>query len=366
MEAVLKKTCILIICGGGGKRLWPESRIDTPKQFIKLLSDKTLFQETFKRIEGLVPNEKVFVQIVPGYEDEIRKQAPEIPKENIFVEPMSKNTALAMVYGSLMIKKKIPDAVVINLWSDHRIANARAFRQILALAAQAASGGDWLVTIGIKPTFPHTGLGYVKAVSQIKNNQDLDIYKGEFVEKPDLKRAKKFVASGQYYWNTGYYIWRLDAFVGAIKAVNPVLYRNLIEIDKAMVINDFAAIKKVFERAEDISIDYAVSEKVKNIAVLPANIGWSDVGDWKTVYDTLPKDEDANVVLKKGKTGEFVGIDTKNCLVRLSDRLIAMVGVEDLAVIETKDAILVCKKEKAQDVKKLVEFLKAKNKKEYL
>lgn len=365
MEDDLKETCVLIICGGGGKRLWPESRINAPKQFIKLLGEKTLFQEMVQKVAGLVPTERIFIQTVPGYEDEVQGQASQIPKENIFTEPLSKNTALAMVYGTLMIKRKMPQATIINLWSDQKIDDEEGFRKILTSAVAAAKAGNWLVTVGIKPTFPHTGLGYIEAIEKIESN-NVVFYKGKFIEKPSLEKAQEFLNSGRYFWNTGYYVWRIEAFIETIKTVNPVLYTNFEAIDKAITANDSVAVKKVFEGAEDISIDKAVSEKASNIAVLPAEIGWSDVGDWKTVYDVSSKDENGNAVIGGKNQGEWIAIETKNCLIHFSNRLVATIGLEDLAIIDTPDAILVCKKDKAQDVKKLVELLKTKGKTDYL
>lgn len=365
MEDDLKETCVLIICGGGGKRLWPESRINAPKQFIKLLGEKTLFQEMAARAAILVPPENIFVQTVAGYEDEVQTQAPQILKENIFAEPMSRNTALAMVYGTLMIKRKMPQATIINLWSDQKIADEEGFQKILLSAVMAANSGDWLVTVGIKPTFPHTGLGYIEAVKKIESSDGV-FYRGKFIEKPSLEKAQEFLALGRYFWNTGYYVWQVGVFIETVKKVNPTLHVNLEAIDRAISANDQPAIKKVFEGAEDISIDKAVSEKADNIAVLPAEIGWSDVGDWKTVYDVSPKDENGNVVINTGQRGEFIQLDSKNCLIHLSDQLVAVVGVDDLAIVDTPDALLICKKGKAEDVKKIVELLKTKGKTGYL
>ncbi|TSC54414.1 MAG: nucleotidyltransferase [Microgenomates group bacterium LiPW_31] len=359
---------VIILCGGGGKRLWPRSRIKSPKQFIKLFGKKTIFQDTVARSRTLVPYSKIFVVTNIDYVDEVREQAQSIPRENIIAEPQAKNTALAMGIGALYIHKIDPLAVITNFASDHHVENLRKFERAVKTAAVTANLGDFLVTIGIKPTFPHTGMGYIKSSHLFKKVNNEEIFKVEkFIEKPNVTTAEKFLSEGGYFWNSNLYTWRADSILRAIDKYLPKLSAGLGKIRESLgTKKEEGVIKMVYEEAEDISIDYGISEKANNILLVPADFPWSDIGDWKVAYDVSKKDKDGNVVIfEKGK-GEFVGIETKNCLVHFSDELIATIGVEDLIIVDTKDALLVCRKDKAQGVKKLVNLLKEKGKLEYL
>jgi mannose-1-phosphate guanylyltransferase len=369
MEDLFEKHLyVIILCGGGGKRLWPRSRIKTPKQFIKLFGEKTIFQDTVTRSRTLVPYSKIFVVTNFDYVDEVRKQAPGIPRKNIIAEPQAKNTALAMGIGALFIHKLDPLAVITNFASDHHVQNIRKFDQAVRSAAQAANLGDFLVTIGIKPTFPHTGMGYIKTTHLFKKIDNAEIFKVEkFVEKPDVTTAEKFLSEGGYFWNANLYTWRADSILRAFDKHLPKLAVGLEKIRESLgTPQEKKVIKITYEEAEDISIDYGVSEKASNMLLVPAEFPWSDIGDWKAAYDISKKDNQGNVIIfEKGK-GEFVGMETKNCLVHFSDELITTIGVENLIIVDTKDALLVCRKDRAEEVKKLVNLLKEKGKLKYL
>lgn len=369
MEDLFEKHLyVLILCGGGGTRLWPRSRVKTPKQFIKLFRGKTIFQSTVSRSRILVPYSKIFVVTNFDYVDEVRRQAPSIPRENIIAEPQAKNTAMAMGIGALYIHKIDPLAVITNFASDHHVENLRKFERAVKTAAVTANLGDFLVTIGIKPTFPHTGMGYIKSSHLFKKVDNTAVFKVEkFIEKPDLVTAEKFLSEGGYFWNSNLYTWRADSILRAIDKYLPKLAVGLEKIRESLgTKEEKRVIKMVYEEAEDISIDYGVSEKVSNMLLVPADFPWSDIGDWNVAYDVSKKDNQGNVVIfEKGK-GEFVGMETKNCLIHFSDELIATIGVENLIIVDTKDAVLVCRKDRAQEVKKLVNLLKEKGKLEYL
>jgi len=358
----------VIICGGGGTRLWPRSRNRTPKQFSHLFGRDTLFQKTFNRLRGLVyPKNILPVTVSKAYAKEIKKEAPAIPVRNIVWEPVRRNTAMACGLGAVLVRKRDPQAVVINLWADHLIKKAETFKRIEMVAAQAAFSGNHLVAIGIKPTRPHTGYGYLQAEKLVQKIEGIPIFKlAKFIEKPDLERAQKFVAKGNYYWNTGLYVWSANALLSSLRVHAPAVYRSLARIEKAWgTAREGMVLKKAYEMAPDVSIDCAVSEKAKNFLMIPAQIGWHDVGDWGVIYDLSDKNKEGNAAIKHGK-GEFIGIGAKNNLVQFDDRLVALVGVENLVVIDTADALLVCAREKAQDVKKLVKHLKKTNKTQYL
>jgi len=367
---VLKKHLYaLIICGGGGTRLWPRSRNKTPKQFSKLFGTETLFQKTVKRLRGLVNHQNIFcVTTSQAYAREIKREASSIPKANIVWEPMRRNTAIACGLGTLLVKKRDPQGVVMNFWADHLIEKESVFKKVELAAAQAAFEHQTLVAVGVKPTRVHTGMGHIQAKKVIQKINGLPVYKLEkFVEKPDRERAKKFMATGQYYWNSGMYVWSAAFFLKALKKHSPATYRVLTQIEPALGTKKMIKVMKAaYEQAPAIAVDVAVSEKLTNALMIPAQMGWDDVGDWSIIYELSKKDTDGNVVIKYGQQGEFVGIDAKNNLVQFDDQLIALVGVKDLIVVDTTDAVLVCRRDQAQKVKELVNWLQEKNKKEYL
>jgi len=359
----------LVICGGGGTRLWPRSRNKTPKQFSRLFGKETLYQKTVKRLRGLVPSDRIYVVTTSKqYASEIKKETPNIPSKNIFWEPTRRNTAIACGLGTLIIHKKDPQAVVMNFWADHLVEKEEIFKKIEKVAAAIAFEEKTLVAIGIKPKWAHTGLGYIKAGDVFKKIDGFSVYKLErFVEKPDQKTAEKFLESGDYYWNSGMYVWQAEFFLGALQQYAPETFAALQKIRNAFGKKEFLKVMKIaYERAPDISVDVAVSEKIRNAFVIPADFGWNDVGDWSVVYELVSKDKNGNAIVKFGKKGEFIGLDAKNNLVQFDNQLIAAIGVEDLVIIDTTDVVLICRKKDAQKVKDLVNLLKEKNKVKYL
>lgn len=368
-EELKKHIFVLILCGGGGTRLWPRSRNKLPKQFANLLGKETLFQITVKRFENFVPWEKIFVvTTTQEYGKLVQKQAPKIPQKNIIIEPMRRNTAMAHGLGILYIQRIDPEAVIITETADHPIQNVPVYLKNFMVSAQAAARGDILVTTGIKPIFPHTGLGYIKKGRLWQKFDGQPVYKLEkFTEKPDLKTAKEFLKSGDYYWHANLFVWRIDTYLKALKKNEPKAWEAIEKISQAIgTPQEEKVIKEAYQKAPDISVDYAIAEKADNFYMVMGEFGWEDVGDWKVVYDLLPKDKEGNAVLKFGKKGEFIGIKAKNNLIQFDDQLIAAIGVEDLIIVDAENIILVCPKNKAEDVKKMVELLKKMGRQEYL
>ena len=357
---------VLIVCGGSGTRLWPRSRAKTPKQFINLFGEKSIFVQTMERARSLAPDERIFISTNSDYVDEILAQG-NLSLKNIIAEPQKKNTAIAMAASAAVIAKIDPQAVIVNLWSDHLISPLETFTKEINLATEVAFSGDYLVDVGLKPTLPHTGYGYLHAVKPLPGFEGKALKAEEFKEKPDLKTAEMYHQSGEYFWNIGMYLWRADSFLKACQKYSPKIYQDALKIQAAWGTDqEKKVIDEVWAEAEDISIDYAVSEKADNMVLVPASFSWSDIGDWQVVYDVSQKDENGNMIVKLGEEGEIYNIDSRKNLVQFSDRLIALVGVENLVIIDTPDALLVCQKDKAQEVKKVVEALKEKGKKEYL
>ncbi len=360
----------LILAGGGGTRLWPKSREKTPKQFLTLGSDKTLLRATAQRVHHLMDWDHMFVITnISQYED-VRRELPEVPKENILCEPQKRETAMAMAVGAMLIQQKDSQAVVLNFASDHVVTNLEEFLHVMRVAAKTAEDHRHLVTVGISPTFPHTGLGYIKIDVEHTRTDRLPIFKVEsFTEKPNFATAKAFLATGRYFWNANNYVWSCTAIEKAFQQHAPITAKLLEMLRTHIGKSDWEeALKEAYEQAESISIDYAISEKSDNLLLIPGDFGWNDVGDWKVVYDLAQKDAEGNVVLQdeSSKNGEFVQYNSRDNLVNVNGRLVALVDVEDTIVIDTPEILLVMPKSRSQDVKKIVEQLKEKKKKMYL
>lgn len=352
---------IVLMNGGAGTRLWPVSRESLPKQFHKLTSEKSLLEETYERIKVLTTLDKIFVSLGPKAVDETRKQLKDIPKENYIIEPESKNTAPSTALIAAKIFKKDPDAIIATISADHTVTKTSNYQYAILKAVHfAKQNPDFLVTLGIKPSTPHTGYGYIKLGRKFTDSPAYAV--DQFVEKPDEATAKKYLKSGKYLWNAGYFIFRADTILKMFESHAPEIYRGLKDILKAVdTAKEKEIIKKAFADFKKVPIDTAIAEKVKNIAVVPADLGWSDVGSWTSVYDLLENDQDNNV-----RRGHHIGVGDKNCLFFAQDKLLATVGLEDIVIVDTPDATLVCKKDKTQEIKNLIEKLKDKGLTKYL
>lgn len=358
MEEVQKHLYVLILAGGGGTRLWPESRDSVPKQFIKLFSGKSLFELTLARAKKLVSPSHIFISTSVKYLSLIHKEAQEILHENIIAEPMRRDTAMAHGVGALYIFHRDPQAVIINFASDHLISPVTVFTQQLKKAAKIAYEDKEYVTVGIYPRFPHTGMGHIK-------------FKGErglkFVEKPVLSLAKKFTQSGDYLWNANLYVYRADMFLNLLKKHSPKTCAQYPKILAAIGTDrENQTMSLAFQMAPTVSIDYAVSEKITKFVCVKGRFNWTDVGDWNEVWKNLPQDQLGNVIEGPFGRGEHLGVNSKNNLFFLDKKLVATVGLENMIVIDTPDALLICPKDDAQGVKKIVEALKEQKLTKYL
>jgi len=350
------------MAGGVGSRLWPRSRKQTPKQLLNLTSERTMFQEAVTRLTSFFEPEQIFVVTSGGCVPAMREQVPELPPENYIVEPSGHGTAPCIGLSALYLRRLDPEAVMAVLTADHFIARAEPFCQALVAAGHLARQGR-LVTLGIKPSFPSTGYGYILRDEKLTDLEGAEAYRVKrFTEKPDLPTARKFLATERYYWNSGMFIWRVADIMAEFRWQMPRLYEQLIEIDEALdTPQGPKVLERVWQGVENQTIDYGIMEGARNVAVIPVDIGWSDVGSWATLLDILPGDGDGNVV-----TGHHLGVDTKHTLVYSPHRLVATVGLEDMIVVDTGDALLVCPKDRAQDVKKIVEALKSRGEDAYL
>ena len=359
----------LIVVGGGGTRLWPVSRNSSPKQFLKLFNNQTLTQITAYRFSKIIPWENLFaVTTSDAYKREIVKEVPEFLPKNVLVEPMKRNTAAAHALGALYISKKDPDAVILNESADHLVDPQREYFKNLLAAAEAVFRKDLLLAVGIKPTYPNVGYGYVKMGEKLNEIGEKFVFKLDaFTEKPQLEVAKKYLASGKYFWNANQYVWSAKSFLEALSKHAPVIAKGMDEISKSVgLAKEEIVTKSVYQKLPDISVDYAVSEKAKNFVMIIADYRWTDIGDWKEVWENLDKDTNGNVIIKGGEEGEVINIDTSDALIHTDGRVIAIIDVDNIAVVDTKDILLICAKSKAQSVKKIVEKLKEEKRTELL
>ncbi|QQG41140.1 MAG: mannose-1-phosphate guanylyltransferase [Candidatus Woesebacteria bacterium] len=354
----------LILAGGGGTRLWPRSRNKTPKQFLPLfLENQTLTELTFLRFQKLVPIDRIFcVTVSEDYKKEILREIPEFKKENIVVEPARRETGPAHALGAYIISKLDKDAVIITEAADRLVSPVHRYLQVLTASAKIAYEKRVLVALGVPPRYPHTGLGHIKRGERLDDVGDVAFFKLEkFVEKPPLELAKEYTESKEYYWNAGEFVWRADVLLEEIANYAPEITKHLVRIGKGEKIED------VYKDMPAIAIDYAVAEKSKNFYVVHGDFNWTDIGDWKEVWENSKKDDFGNVIIDgSAKGGEIINIDTSDALVHKDGRLIAIVDVDNIIVVDTPDALLICSKSKAQNVKKVVEKLKAENRTELL
>ena len=343
----------IILSGGAGTRLWPLSWGDHPKQFLPLVSERTMIQETLLRLKGLELGSPI-ISCGEGHRFMVAQQIGEVSdkKPTIILEPMAKNTAPAIAAACCAAMKQDKDAVVVVLPSDHVIADVPAFQKAVKAAALNAEKSA-LVTFGIVPTFPATGYGYIKAAG---SETDGAYVLERFVEKPCLEKAQEYLASGEYAWNSGMFVFKAGTFLDELKIHNPEMADLSIEaFEKAVVDTDFIRLdKEAFGKIKGDSIDYAVMEKTTKGKVVKLNAGWDDVGSWSALYDISKKDENQNVV-----KGDVIALDTTSSYIRGGKRTIATIGLDDVVIVDSDDALLVAAKGKIQDVKKIAEQIKA-------
>lgn len=355
------KTTALIMAGGRGERFWPKSRKNLPKQFLSLTGDgKTMIQLTVERILPLVNMEDIYISTNKDYQALVLEQLPNIPKENILCEPLSRNTAPCIGLGAVHISKKYDDALMMVLPSDHLIKYNSMFINTLKDACDIASLNSNLVTLGITPDYPETGYGYIKFNPAVCEGRAFQVDK--FVEKPTLEVAKEYLASEEYLWNSGMFVWKVSSIIQKMKEFMPDVHKGLMLIRESIgTPEEDIILEKSFQDFPSISIDYGVMEKSNNIYTIPGTFGWDDVGSWLAVERIKKTNEFGNVV-----DGNVITIDSKNCIIEGDKKLIAAVGIENLVIVDTDDAILICDKNSAGDIKKVLENLKICNRNEYI
>lgn len=356
----MKRTA-LIMAGGKGERFWPRSRASLPKQFLSLTDDgKTMIQLTVERIRPLVELEDVYIATNAAYRNLVIQQLPGLPEQNILCEPIGRNTAPCIGLGAVHISQKYEDATMMVLPSDHLIKYNDIFVNTLTQACEVAEKANNLVTIGITPNYPETGYGYIKYDAAKKDGNSYEVEK--FVEKPDLEVAMEYLESGDYLWNSGMFAWKISTILDNFKSYMPSTFDGLMKIKAAIGTDaETEVLNSEFPNLESQSVDYGIMEKAENIYILSGNFGWDDVGSWLAVARIKNSDENNNVV-----NGNVVTVNTQDCVIEGSDKLIATVGLRDIIVVDTPDAILISTKENAGEIKQVLAKLRETNKEQYL
>lgn len=354
------KVFAVIMAGGIGSRFWPRSKEKTPKQLLQILGQNTMIQDTVARLKGIVENEDVFVITNKIQKKEIINQLPQVPEENIIEEPFGRNTAACIGLASIIVEQKAKDGVTIILPSDHIINDIDEFHKVLKTAASFAYTSKGLVTIGIKPTRPETGYGYIQIDEKIVNENIFKVL--TFAEKPNYATAVRFVESGDFFWNSGMFIWRVDSILEEIKIHMPELYEGLETIKKDIGKPQFeATLTNIYGMLRNISIDYGIMEKSQKVFLTKGSFAWSDVGSWEEVYQLSGKNNDGNATI-----GKVFAEKTIDSYIYSPNKFTAVIGVDNLIVINTNEELLICRRDQSQDVKKVVDFLKINKLSEHL
>ncbi len=345
---------VVIMSWGQWTRFWPRSRRLRPKQLLNIVGETTMLEQTVARIASLIPAERIVVVAGEAYRDLVRDGLPQLPEENFLFEPIGRNTAACVAWAALWVQKRAPDAIMAVLPADHLIRDEPEFLRVLNVAARAAQPLNRLVTIGIQPTHPETGYGYIRVGEDLLQIDGREVFRvAQFVEKPSRQKAEQFLAEGKYLWNSGMFVWRADSIWHEVCRYLPQLAQELYALGQATATDTLTAVlEEVYPRLPSASIDVGVMERAQDVWVVPADIGWSDVGSWRALSDILVPDALGNVVI-----GDHSGLDTAGCFIYSPEKLVATIGVTDLVVIETDDVLLICPKARDQDVRKLVELL---------
>jgi mannose-1-phosphate guanylyltransferase len=353
----------LIMAGGVGSRLWPLSRQKSPKQVLPLMGERSMFAMAVERLQPLLTPDEVLVVVGEEQVDLLRAEGTGIPDQNYVIEPAGRGTAPAIALSAIALRRRDPEAIMAVLTADHFIGDEVRFREVLKAAREVAAQ-EQLVTLGITPSSPSTGYGYIERGQPLMQANGFAAYQVlAFREKPDLATARRFVSGGLHSWNSGMFVWKVSRFLDELARTMPEFYEQLRAIDAAIGTPAYDRIlHEVWQAVQPQTVDYGVMEKAREVAVIPAEFGWNDVGSWATLLEVLDNDERGNVI----RRAQYIGVDSSNTLIFGRDRLVATIGLHDMIIIDTSDAVLVCPKDRAQDVKQIVDDLKKNGKSQYL
>ena len=350
----------VLLAGGRGTRFWPRSRTRTPKQLLNITGAETMLRETAARLEPLIPPRDLWVVTNVEQAPAVRRELPGVPGSHVLAEPVGRNTAAAIGLAAIHLAHERVDAVMAVLPSDHHIVEAKRYRALVSAAIELARTPGNLVVLGIPPTRPDTGFGYIESMKVAARPLGVPAFAVKrFAEKPALPLARKYVASGKYFWNAGMFFWRVSTFLDALWRFLPETHAALIELGRTIGTPRYAsALRRIYPRLENISVDYAIMEpatrpgSVSPVFVIPAKVGWSDIGSWAAVHELLAAEAGANV-----SAGPHFALDAVGNYFWSRDKFVAAIGVQDLVLVETDDALLVCARERSQDVGRIVKWL---------
>ena len=349
---------VVIMAGGRGERFWPRSRISMPKQFLSLIGAGTMLQQTVQRVEDVVKLNDVYVVAGSDFKDIIAQQLPDLPEENIIIEPFGRNTAAAIGLAAVVIGRKNPHDVMIVLPADHHISDLPRFKEIIRGAVEAAATGDEVVTLGITPGRPETGYGYIRRGEEYGSYSGVKTYiVRQFTEKPDRQKAQQFLDEGDYLWNSGMFVWRIDLIRKLINTYTPELASGLEHIEKDCGGSEYEqTLVREYQKLPSISVDYGIMEQADRVLVIPSDFGWDDLGSWTALDRYAGKDENGNALTGKGAL-----LDTSNTYVYAPGHTVATIGVRDLIIVYHEGSLLICHKDQAQEIRNAVQMLKENN-----
>jgi mannose-1-phosphate guanylyltransferase len=360
----------VILAGGRGTRFWPRSRLRTPKQLLNIVGPRTMIEQTVERLRPIFPFSRLWVVTNAEQARDVRRLVPRLPQAQILAEPVGRNTAAAIGLAAIHLAHRHGDAVMAVLPADHFIADAKRYRRVARAALEVAERGASLVVLGIPPTRPETGYGYIERESAAAAARGEEVFSVKrFTEKPDEPTAREFISSGRYFWNAGMFFWRVSTFLDCLKRFLPATYEQLERLSRTIGTSRYAAaLRRTYPTLENISVDYAIMEPAtrqtggSSVCVLPAEVGWSDIGSWAAVYELGAAAATGDNV----SSAPLCAIDSRGNYVWSAKRLVAAIGVNDLVVVETPDALLLCPRDRAQDVGKVVKWLEERRRKDLL
>jgi mannose-1-phosphate guanylyltransferase len=359
----MKNIYCLIMAGGSGTRFWPRSRTARPKQFLPIFGEDSLIQSTIKRFTTFTETKNIYIVSSRSQSEVLEAQTRMLPRENLIYEPVGKNTLPCIGLATMFAEKENRDGIMVVSPSDHLIKNDELFRDTVMAAVNIAEERNGIVTIGITPTYPATGYGYVKTSEDITGDKTIRQFKVDrFVEKPNEIKASEYLKQGGFYWNSGLFVFKISVFLDAVKEFAPELYADLRKIQAELGSPSFEqTLDTVYRAVQSISVDYGIMEHAKNIYLVEGNFDWNDLGSWESVYQCSEKDDAGNV-----SSGEAIFLDSGNSYIHAEKGIVAVIGLDDVVVVQEGNAVLVCRRDKTEDIKKIVDQLKAENKNRYL
>jgi len=359
----MTKRHAVILCGGRGTRFWPKSRTDRPKQTLAIVTKQSLIKDVADRLRPIVSENHLWLLTTPRLVALLKEHLDFVPRDQFLCDPVPRNTGPILGMAAVYLERHTPGAVMGSFHADASIGHVGKFRRLVRAAYRLAETTDMIVTLGVSPTSPHTGLGYICAGGLMRTLGGFDAYKvARFKEKPSRATARKYVAAGNYFWNTGIFFWKCRTFLAALERYLPDIYKELKKIGAAIgTPQETRTVQRCFNRMRSVSVDHGVLEKADNIAVITSDIDWNDIGSFSTLYKYWPADKDGNHI-----RGNAIAIDSENLLIDSPDRLVAVVGLDDVMVIDTGDAVLVCHRDAGQQVGRVVEELERRKLTEYL